>query len=142
MSNHEAFRRGIHTAVQATVDDLADLVERRRAAHAPQLVTEAIVAMARRIAHALYPTEDPGPSGDEPTVPRPALHTLLQVAALAAEESGLPVRITVSSDGLQVAGTHLGRQSLRAVSWHDMTNSPTPVLSLAVTEVIAELTPS
>ena len=143
MTDHLAFRRGVHAAVQAIVADFTGLVRRRVEAHSPELVTQSIVAMTRRIAEAPYPTEDPGPtSADTPEVPaepRPTTEMLLAVACLAAEESGLPLQLTISSDGVQVYGTNAGRTSIRGVSWTQITQSDVPMLSLAVEAVLEEL---
>jgi hypothetical protein len=140
--DHHAFRRGVHSAVQAVVADLSALIERRTKAHAPQQMTETIRAMALRISSNPYPTEDPGPSESDPEVPadpRPTPEVQIAVASLAAEESGLPITLTASSDGILVMGTAQGRTALRRVAWSQLTQSDAPMLSLAVEVVIEEL---
>lgn len=137
-----AFRRGIHTAVQVIVDNFADLIDRRTHAHAPQQMTEVIRAMSLRIGQMTFPTDDPGPSPDDPEVPaeaRPTPEVQIAVACLAAEASGLPIRITVSSDGLLVEGHTPTHRSLRKVAWTQLVQSDVPMLSLAVETVIEEL---
>lgn len=144
-----AFRRGVHTAVQAIVDDFASLVQRRDQAHAPQNTTEVVKAMALRLAALPMPWTDPGPVDPAvpavPAAPRPDLHTLIQVASLAAEESGLPIRIEVASDGLRVIAFSAMTASrtrlavIRQVSWAEINTAETPVLSIAVAQVIEEL---
>jgi hypothetical protein len=140
-----AFRRGVHTAVQIIVDDFSDLVRRREQSGIGQSNTEVIKAMALRLARLPMPHDDPGPADPAvpavPQSPRPEVHTLLQVASLAAEESGLPITLDVTSDGVRVLGR---RQSplppaIRAVSWGDIATAEVPVLSLAVQQVIDEL---
>lgn len=142
-TNHLAFRRGVHAAVQAIVADFTGLVRRRIEAHSPELTTQTIVAMAKRIAERPYPTEDPGPAGIEtpevPAEPRPTAEMQIAVACLAAEESGLPIQITVTSDGLVVQGRTPVRSSIRAVQWPMLLGSDVPMLSLAVEAVIEEL---
>jgi hypothetical protein len=141
--SNPAFRRGVHAAVQAIVADFTGLVRRRIEAHSPELTTQTIVAMVKRIAESPYPTEDPGPADpatpEVPAEPRPTTEMLLAVACLAAEESGLPLTLTISSDGVLVQGKNAGRSSLRSVSWTQITQSDVPMLSLAVEAVLEEL---
>lgn len=140
-----AFRRGIHTALQIILDDFADLCVRRDAASAPKDRTETIRGMALRLAQLPFPQTDPGPADPTapavPQPPRPELHTLLQVASLAAEESGLPIALDTTSDGVRVIGRTPtgGVAAVRVLSWAQITTDPTPVLSIAVQSVIDEM---